>query len=231
MSTRSVWERIPPLAVRTLLEELLAARRRAFEDDAIALPVLTVMTKSGHSISGHLLAYDAKTQDVVIEELANARVTADLAYLAASEIAVVRVQQALGAIDVVTRGEVELGPRVEVPALLVVRRETAAVFAAISERLERPIALVVDWAPLAEDDGRRHSVRVVVEIISRVIGSLIDAFGADALGRVSSVRIEDGEAIGAAVEGEALVLRVDLARGRRGRMTERGLREAIERAL
>ncbi len=231
MSEGSVWERIPALAVRTLLEALHAARVRSFEDADVGLPVITVMTKSGHTLQGYLLAYDAKTQDVVIEELATARVTADLAYLSAHEIAVVRVQQALDRIDVLTRGEAELAPRAEVPTTLEIRREAAATFAAIAERVGHPLALEVDWAPLADDDARRHSARELLTSFARVVESLLDEFGDSALGEVRRVVVEPGDAVDAAVDGDAVVLRADLARGRRGRMTDRGLKEALERAL
>lgn len=231
MKRGSVWERIPALAVRTLLEELLAARARSFEDDTAALPVVTLLTRSGHAITGQLLAYDPQTHDVVVEELATARVTADLTYLNASEISAVRVQRALDRVDVITRGEVELPPQTEVPALLEVRRESAARIAALSERAGRPLALVVDWARFAEDAPRRHALRLLLESFERVVTALLAGFGGSALGEVERIVVQDGEAVDATVDGTAIVLRADLGRGRLGRLTDRRLEEALERAL
>lgn len=229
-----MFHELPPLDVQEVLDEIGRREGATAGDPAGPAPVLTLLLRSGATITGQVLRVGraGPRRPLLLRRVDALRGPEDaLVYVDAAAIEALTVHAASEVLDLLSRGQLDRLPD-DVPGRLALQRRAARIGEHASSLLGDPLPVAVAWGGLPDSPEGRWSLSLVLDALAQALEDIAGTpEGLEALRSLEELRIEHGPQPRVCREAGALVLCCTFDAGEQGRLTGSALVRALEASL
>jgi hypothetical protein len=236
--TENTWserlERVRNLPAESV-PDLMTRLGELSSDDEEDDPLISFRLRSGAVVTGHLLDHKQTTDCAAILVQAggtDSEMSDDVTYLSPSAVEAVTIHDAGEHAHHFAPTVTDRPLGTDAPGKLSIRRSLSEQAETISAAVDSDIDLDVDWDSIPETDDARWNLQQTIESTMTSLESVTkDDLGREALREnVDKLRFADGDP-GVTLTDRTLIVKLDPAGGRQGRLSDDVLTDAINAAL